>query len=316
MATTNHLGITKVEQAQQQKEVTVNQGLDVIDAILNTSILDRDLTTPPGSPSEGDLYIPAATATGDWAGNEGKVAHYTGGAWQFLTPAEGLTLWVADEDVLVTYDGTSWGSPNFSNVSLLGVNTTPDATNKLSVASAAVLFNNIGDNIQVKLNKNASGDSGTFLFQTGFSGRAEIGLAGNDDFTFKVSPDGSTFYESLVLDKDTGRATIKDSFLSLGAPTELEIASGAITVTKSWHTIETEGGASTDDLTTINGGEEGDIVVFMAADTNHDVVFKDGTGTAGAINLSGDFTFDSDRDTLMLIKRADGEWYLLSETSS
>jgi hypothetical protein len=55
--------------------------------------------------------------------------------------------------------------------------------------SSAILFNNIGNGTQVKVNKNAAGDTGSFLYQTGFSGRAEIGLCGDDDFHFKVSPD-------------------------------------------------------------------------------------------------------------------------------
>ena len=108
MSTTNNLNITKVEQGQSQKEVTVNQALDVIDALLNTSVIDRDLTDSPVSPNEGDLYIPASPATGDWTGNEGKLAHFTGGSFQFITPNEGLTLWLADEDIQITFDGSNW----------------------------------------------------------------------------------------------------------------------------------------------------------------------------------------------------------------
>lgn len=316
MASTNHLGITKVEQAQQQKEVTVNHALDVIDAILNTSVIDRDLDTPPVSPAEGDVYIPAATATGDWAGMEGKVAHYTGGGWQFLTPAEGLTLWIADEDVLTTYNGTAWGSPSFNNMNVLGVNTSADGTNKLAVASAAILFTNIGNDCQVKVNKAAEADTASFLFQNNFSGRAEIGLTGDDNFSFKTSPDGSTFKEAMVFDKDDASATVKDGFFGFGDPTTLTIASGVVTATKSFHLIDTEGGASTDTLDTILGGKQGDILVLMAADTSHDIVFTDGSGSPGSINLSGSFTFDADRDAMMLIKGVDDEWYLIGESSN
>jgi len=95
------------------------------------------------------------------------------------------------------------------NVKLFVVNTTSDATNKLAVASAAILFSNIGNGVQVKVNKNAAGDSGGFLFQTSWSGRAEFGCLGNDDFTLKVSPDGSTYYESWVIDKDSGDCAFK-----------------------------------------------------------------------------------------------------------
>ena len=59
MVTTKNIGITLVEQAQAQKEVTVNEALKRMDAILNRGAIDKDLTSPPGSPAEGDLYIVA-----------------------------------------------------------------------------------------------------------------------------------------------------------------------------------------------------------------------------------------------------------------
>jgi hypothetical protein len=59
-------------------------------------VLDRDLTTPPGSPSEGDCYIVGASATGDWSGEDGNVAIYYSG-WLFITPAGGAVAFIKDE---------------------------------------------------------------------------------------------------------------------------------------------------------------------------------------------------------------------------
>ena len=67
MTTTSHLTLTLVEQSQASKEVTVNTALARIDAILNTGAKDKDLSTPPGSPAAGDVYIVAASPTGAWA---------------------------------------------------------------------------------------------------------------------------------------------------------------------------------------------------------------------------------------------------------
>lgn len=88
---------------------------------------------------------------------------------------------------------------------------TADATNRLSVNSPAALFNREEDDIQVKVNKEATGDTASFLFQTGFSGRAEIGLVGDDDFQFKVSPDGSSFFTGILIDKDTGAVSFPNT---------------------------------------------------------------------------------------------------------
>lgn len=107
MATTPHLGMTLVEQSQSQKEVTINEALGRIDALLNTGALDKDLAAPPGSPATGDLYIVAASPTGAWAGKAGQLAYYDQ-VWRFFVPREGMTLWVNDEDKLYSYTGSSW----------------------------------------------------------------------------------------------------------------------------------------------------------------------------------------------------------------
>ena len=66
----------------------------------------------------------------------------------------------------------------------------------------------------------------------------------------------------------------------------LTIASGAITVTDSFHFVETEGGASTDDLLTINGGATaGQVVVLKALNGNHTVNFPGGSGASGNVKL-------------------------------
>ena len=180
------------------------------DALLPLNILDKDLATPPGAPNSGDTYIVAASATGDWAGQDGNIASYLSAAWRFVSATEGMIAWVADEDRLYRYDGAAWADA-LQNLSWLGINAAADATNKLAVKSAASLFDNVGNGHQVKVNKAAAADTASFLFQTAFSGRAEMGTAGDDDFHFKVSPDGSTFHESFVLDKDNGDAAFKQN---------------------------------------------------------------------------------------------------------
>lgn len=57
-----------------QKKVTVNDALAHIGALLNTSVINRDLATPPESPSDGALYIVAANASNDWLEKENRIA--------------------------------------------------------------------------------------------------------------------------------------------------------------------------------------------------------------------------------------------------
>lgn len=80
----------------------------------------------------------------------------------------------------------------------------PDATNRLSVNSEAALFNNAGSDVRLTLNKAAVSDDAALTYQDGFSTRALLGLLANDDWTLKVSPDGSAFNDAIVVDNSSG----------------------------------------------------------------------------------------------------------------
>ena len=67
------------------------------------SVKDKDLTAPPGSPSEGDRYIVASPATGDWLGKENNIAVFTSGAWLFVSPNEGYWTEVEDENKIYIF---------------------------------------------------------------------------------------------------------------------------------------------------------------------------------------------------------------------
>lgn len=92
---------------------------------------------------------------------------------------------------------------------LLGLGgATADSFNRLSVNTPAVLLNNAGAGIEATVNKAAAGNDAAFAFKTGFSARALIGLLGNDDFSFKVSPDGSAFYDAIRIDRTSGQVEL------------------------------------------------------------------------------------------------------------
>jgi Protein of unknown function (DUF2793) len=211
MADTINLGVTYLEAAQAQKHVTVNSALSRLDGLIQLAVLSRVLATPPANPVDGDRYLVPAAATGAWTGQTGKIALRLEGAWAFATPREGFTMWVANEDVFLAYDGTLWAVvvPSvLQNLALLGVNATADATNKFVVSSMASLFNHAGNGHQIKLNKNAVTDTASLLWQTGFSGRAEIGTTGDDAFHLKVSSNGGSFVDMLVADAGAGRLNL------------------------------------------------------------------------------------------------------------
>ena len=86
---------------------------------------------------------------------------------------------------------------------------TGDATNRLAVNAPATLLNNAGAGHQLKINKATATDTASLLFQTGFSGRAEMGTSGSDDFAIKVSANGTGFTEAVAFDRATGRTKVQ-----------------------------------------------------------------------------------------------------------
>lgn len=203
MSDSQILSLPYILPAQAQKHVTHNEAIKALDVLVQLSVLNRDQTTPPAAPSEGDRHLVAAGASGIWVGQDNNLAAYLGGAWVFFTAGLGWQAYVQAEALVFTYDGSGWNIA-LQNLPFLGINTTADTTNRLAVAADATLLSHAGGGHQLKINKNAAPDTASLLFQSGWSGRAEMGLAGGDDFSIKVSVDGSSFQTALSIDRSTG----------------------------------------------------------------------------------------------------------------
>lgn len=207
-----HLSLPFVAANQAQKHVTVNEGLRVLDALVQLAVKDAARSAPPSAPAPGDRHIIAAAsvapATGLWAGQEDALAVYDENAWVFYAPAPGWRAWDEAQGALLIWDGGAWApvaaAPELENLPGLGIATTSDATNRLAVASDATLLSHAGGGHQLKVNKAGPGDTASLLFQSGWSGRAEMGLAGSDDFSIKTSGDGSTFQTAMRIEAATG----------------------------------------------------------------------------------------------------------------
>jgi hypothetical protein len=107
MAVTPKIGLTYLETGQTGAETRVNGWINNLESIAQLSFIDRDLTAPPGSPSDGDVYLVASTASGDWLSQDGKIAIYFSG-WSFVAVSEGMRAWVEDENAWIMYDGSKW----------------------------------------------------------------------------------------------------------------------------------------------------------------------------------------------------------------
>ncbi len=197
---------------QAQKHVTMNESLRRLDAIVQLSVISADLSSPPDDPSDGDRYLVAEAGTGDWAGMDGQIASFQDGAWAFYPPQAGWVAWDEETSELIAFDGSGWiaaaGSAAAGDPETLGINAAADDVNRLAVRSAATLFSHEGAGHQLKINKASETDTASVLFQSNWSGRAEIGLTGSDDFLLKTSPDGETFAPTLLARPSDGHVGI------------------------------------------------------------------------------------------------------------
>jgi len=196
----NILSLPLIQASQAQKHVTHNEAIRVLDVLVQLAVTTVDDQTPPGGALDGDRFIVASGATGDWDGQDNNIAWLEDNSWQFVTPLEGWRADVTSTGAQVRFDGSQWVdiAHTTNNLDLVGVNTTADATNKLAVAADATLLTHNGASHQLKVNKASSGDTASLLFQSNWSGRAEMGLAGDEDFSVKTSPDGSSWNDTIV----------------------------------------------------------------------------------------------------------------------
>jgi hypothetical protein len=207
--TSPNLALPYLLAAQAQKHVTLNEALRMLDGLVQLSVVEAR-ASPPASPSTGARYLVAATASGLWAGWEGSIALFDDNAWRRLIPQEGWLLWDNGAAAMLRFDGTTWltlpliDDYGSGEIEALGIATGADAINRLAVAAPATLLTHAGAGHQLKVNKAAAGDTGSILFQTGWSGRAEMGLASEDDFSFKVSGDGAAWLTALRILAATG----------------------------------------------------------------------------------------------------------------
>ena len=239
MSATPNLALPLLAAAQAQKHVTHNEALSTLDALVQLAVRERR-STAPGSPEEGERDLVAAGASGAFAGHEGQIALFDLGAWRFLSPRAGWIAYVAAENALLVFDGSSWQNlaaiaQQIDNLPRLGIGTAADTVNRLAAKLNATLFTALGSgeggtgDLRFVLNKEGASDVVGQLYQSGYSGRAETGLIGDEDFRVRVSADGSTWRDAIRVDRATGVVSFPVGAVGFGGARNLLVnADGAV----------------------------------------------------------------------------------------
>jgi len=142
--TTPIFAATELAANQAQPHVPINATFRRLEAILSARVLDKDTSTPPGSPAEGDRYIVGPNPTGDWAGYTDQIAYYSGG-WYFIQPETGWQVAVVDEASIYIYN---FGSPSGWSLFASG--------SGITVAAENVTYTGAGSGSPTSLNVQAA----------------------------------------------------------------------------------------------------------------------------------------------------------------
>jgi len=213
---TPRLGLPWLMPAQAQKHVTVNEALGRLDLLVQASVISRSQTLAPDTPQDGAVYLVPEGASGAWSeAAPGVLAGWLDGAWTFIPPWAGLGVYIQDEAAYRYYDGAHWRAlsaaiAGLSDLTGFGLGAAPDAQNAFVARTASALWTaaETGD-LRMTLNKSAQDRTVSMVFQSNWSGRAEMGLAGQDLFSIKVSSDGQSWREAVVIDPVSGRCRLE-----------------------------------------------------------------------------------------------------------
>jgi hypothetical protein len=331
MTDTPNLGLPELIASQAQKHVTHNEALRALDALVQLAVLDRDLAAPPASPDEGERWLVAAGATGAWAGRSNHIAAWQDSDWQFYVPQTGWIAYVVDEGALLAWTGAAWADAlsaltSLNNMTLLGVGTIADATNPFSAKLNNILWlartvaeGGDGD-LRWKMNKEAAADTLSMLFQTAFSGRAEIGLTGDDNLHVKVSPDGAAWTEALVFDRTTGMTKLNAALALTG-----KISPAQITADQNDYNPTGLSGASvlrlssdaSRTLTGLSGGSDGREARLVNIGSNPIVLAHDSASSSAAnrFSLGANFNLLPSQSVKLWYDATSSRWRPASDTS-
>lgn len=218
--TSARLGLPYLAAGQMQKHVTLNEALTRLDGLVQCYVTSRSLATPPTEPVDGALYIlPDGAEGAAWSLHPaGSLMRAEGGGWIRMEIPAGLIAVIADTGEIVVWHAADWIPlaaflGELQNLERLGLGATADAANpflaKLNSALWTARETGDGGTGDLRLVLNKAGPSAvlSLILQSGWSGRAELGLIGEDAFGLKVSADGAGWTEAMKVDPASGRVS-------------------------------------------------------------------------------------------------------------
>lgn len=105
---TERLALPLLATAQAQKEMTHNEALVLLDALVQPTVVSVAPVAVPTTPIAGQAWVVGTAPTGPWAGHAGDLAIFTAGGWRFVAAREGMQVWSIADSVSFRRAGLNW----------------------------------------------------------------------------------------------------------------------------------------------------------------------------------------------------------------
>ncbi|MBC7497914.1 MAG: DUF2793 domain-containing protein [Sphingomonadaceae bacterium] len=106
MTTTTRYGLPQLQAGQAQKEITHNEAVGRIDALLHLVVESRHSAVP--ALATGTAWIVAPSAPGAFADQVGQIAVCDNNGWSTIAPRDGCIAFVRDEAVFIHFAAGMW----------------------------------------------------------------------------------------------------------------------------------------------------------------------------------------------------------------
>lgn len=187
---TPRLGLPYVVAAQAQKHIPINESLARLDGLVQLAVESRSVSVQPVSPVSGGVWIAA------WPGPPaGTLMRFEAGAWEALTPAEGVLAWVKDENQMVAFDGAAWTPLSATFRSTIAAQTPNLANTRLEVLEQEVTVSGASTTTSIAIPSRA--------IVLAVSTRTTVAVTGAASYNCGVSGEASKFGGALGVAKNS-----------------------------------------------------------------------------------------------------------------
>ena len=111
-----------LQPGQAQKELYHNEALALVDLAMHPVAQASGVDVPPASPAMGQCWIVGSAPNDAWTGHASAIAGWSPGGWRFVTPVEGMLVWVIADATWSRRTSSAWisGDLPVSSISVGG----------------------------------------------------------------------------------------------------------------------------------------------------------------------------------------------------